>query len=100
MSLRTTIAHNLKLVMHDRAISVGELAAMLFTTDYVALDWLSGESLPCPDQMQRLCGILGIHTDVLFQRPSEHTSTISQVELIFKALKHYQGAAKKVAQKL
>lgn len=69
MSVRKTVAENIRILRTERGLSQEELASALFVTRQTVSNYETGRSAPDLDTLQRVCTVLGVSLSDLMNNP-------------------------------
>ena len=69
MSVRKTVAENIRILRTERGLSQEELASALFVTRQTVSNYETGRSAPDLDTLQRVCAVLGVSLSDLMNNP-------------------------------
>lgn len=96
MADRTTLEHRITEAMEAKGLSMDDLARQLGITVKTLKNWLSGRTMPRPNKLQMLAGVLGVSLTWLLSGTEEHDplsgrpSRLDQLEQKVERMAHLQ----------
>lgn len=82
MSVRKTVAENIRILRTERGLSQEELASALFVTRQTVSNYETGRSEPDLDTLQRICAVLGVElSDLMHESPAPSAPVSSRLRI-------------------